>query len=257
MKIAVITGASSGIGREFARQIGHFYQTLEEIWVIARRKERIESLAAEVNVPVRVLDGDLLTKEFYDECQKLLNTENPDIRMLVNAAGFGKSGRAEDIYRRDKKSQLQMIDLNCIALTRMTFTCLSWMKKGSRIINLSSAAAFCPQPGFAVYAATKSYVLSFSRGLGAELKGRQVYVTAVCPGPVDTEFFEISGSADASLKEAVMVSAPEVVKKALLDSRAKREVSVYGTPMKGARLASKILPHSWVIKLETIGKRLR
>ena len=150
MKIAVITGASSGIGREFARQIGHFYQTLNEIWVIARRKDALDTLSLEVNVPVRVISADLMKSEIYERLAQLLKTEKPDIRMLVNAAGFGKSGNIEDIYRNDAKSQIQMIDLNCKALTRMTLTCLPYMSVGSRILNLASAAAFCPQPGFAV-----------------------------------------------------------------------------------------------------------
>ena len=122
-----------------------------------------------------------------------METEKPDIRMLVNAAGFGKSGNAEDIRRKEAGCQSRMIDLNCRALTEMTFVCLPYMSAGSRILNIASAAAFCPQPGFAVYAATKAYVLSFSRALGEEVKNRRIYVTAVCPGPVDTEFFRNSG----------------------------------------------------------------
>ena len=104
--------------------------------------------------------------------------------LLVNAAGFGKTGTVEEIAKEDKKLQLRMIDLNCRGLTEMTCTCLPWMHKGTRIINLASAAAFCPQAKFAVYAATKSYVLSFSRSLAAELKEKGIFVTAVCPGPV-------------------------------------------------------------------------
>ena len=254
MKIAVITGASSGIGREFARQIGHFYQTLNEIWVIARRKDALDTLSLEVNVPVRVISADLMKSEIYERLAQLLKTEKPDIRMLVNAAGFGKSGNIEDIYRNDAKSQIQMIDLNCKALTRMTLTCLPYMSVGSRILNLASAAAFCPQPGFAVYAATKSYVLSFSRALGAEVKQKSIYVTAVCPGPVDTAFFEVSGPTDRRLKEKVMVKAPQVVRRALLDARARKAVSVYGIPMKGAQIAAKLLPHALVLRLERIGK---
>ena len=147
-----------------------------------------------------------------------------------------------------------MIDLNCKALTRMTLTCLPYMSVGSRILNLASAAAFCPQPGFAVYAATKSYVLSFSRALGAEVKQKSIYVTAVCPGPVDTAFFEVSGPTDSRLKEKVMVKAPQVVRRALLDARARKAVSVYGIPMKGAQIAAKLLPHALVLRLERIGK---
>ena len=97
MKIAIVTGASSGMGREFAKQITHFYKNLDEIWVIARRKERLEELEKTLPVPVRIFCGDLLHPPVYHELRAALEEEKPDIRMLVNAAGFGKSGLAEDI----------------------------------------------------------------------------------------------------------------------------------------------------------------
>lgn len=145
MKIAVITGASSGMGREFVRQAGYFYRSLDEIWVIARRKERLESLRKECRVPLRIFDGDLLKKQVYRQYHSGLKEKKPDIRMLVNAAGFGKSGTFSEIASEDKKLQPDMIDLNCRALTRMIQLSLPRMSKGSRIINLASAAAFCPQ----------------------------------------------------------------------------------------------------------------
>ena len=172
MKIAVVTGASAGMGREFARQIPYFYRNLDEISVIARRRDRLVSLSEEGMVPCRIFQGDLLKDDVYRELEQALTKEKPDIRMLVNAAGFGKTGRVEEIAHRQPGTQMEMIDLNCRALTRMTLLCLPFLKLGSRIVNLASAAAFCPQPSFAVYAATKSYVLSFSRALRAELKGQ-------------------------------------------------------------------------------------
>lgn len=249
MKIAIVTGASSGMGREFVKQIGHFYRSLDEIWVIARREDRLKELQKQSVVPLRIFDGDLLHRPVYLQLKKALLTETPDVRMLVNAAGFGKSGTVEEILEEDKNIQLEMIDLNCIALSRMTFYCLPYLSAGSRILNLASAAAFCPQPSFAVYAATKSYVLNFSRGLGAELRKKGIIVTAVCPGPVDTEFFDVSGKTENPWKKMTMVKASEVVRKALLDTRAGKSVSVYSVPMKGARAASKLLPHDLILKL--------
>lgn len=248
MKIAIVTGASSGLGREFVKQLEHFYKELDEIWVVARREVRLLELKKEMNTYIRIFAGDMEQDLVYKQVKNRLENQNPDVRMLVNAAGFGKIGKVSDIAREDKKLQLRMIDLNCRGLTEMTCVCLPWMSKGSRIVNVASAAAFCPQSGFAVYAATKSYVLSFSRGLGAELAEDGIYVTAVCPGPVDTEFFEISGTTDSPMKEAVMAKTPDVVRRALLDARAKKDVSVYGTAMKGAEAAAKLLPHSLVIK---------
>ena len=249
MKIAVVTGASSGMGREFVRQISSFYRSLDEIWVIARRRERLEELRGESRGPLRIFEGNLIKKQVYRELSCALEERQPDIRMLVNAAGFGKSGSVEAIASVDFRAQTDMVDLNCRALTRMTLFCLPYLGRGSRIINLASAAAFCPQPGFAVYAATKSYVLSFSRALGAELRRRGIYVTAVCPGPVDTEFFNISGALANPLKKLTMAKAEDVVHRALKDSRAGREMSVYGIAMRAAFLGTRLVPHGLIMKL--------
>lgn len=249
MKIVIITGASSGLGREFVKQMEHFYAQLNEIWVVGRRKDRLEELARKVSLPVRVFDGDLMRENVYCTLEAVLKEEKPDVRMLVNAAGFGKSGTVEEIAGKDLRVQLDMIETNCKALTHMTLLCLPYFSAGSRILNVASAAAFCPQPSFAVYAATKSYVLSFSRGLGGELRRRNIFVTAVCPGPVETEFFDISGKTDSKVKEAVMAKPGPVVKKALLDSKHKKAMSVYGISMKGTALAAKFIPHGWIVKL--------
>lgn len=246
MKIAVVTGASSGIGREFVYQIPAFYNELDEIWITARRAERLlevkEALAEKSGVYVRIFAGDLEKDLVYKQIKNRLENQNPDVRMLVNAAGFGRIGDVCEIAKQDPAGQLRMIDMNCRALTKMTLLALPYMGKGSRILNVSSGASFCPQPGFAVYAATKAYVTSFSRGLYEEVKKKGIVVTAVCPGPVDTEFFEVSGTKGSRIKEACMKKAAPVVRQALLDARAKKPLSVYGNTMKGARLAGKLLP---------------
>ena len=181
MKIAIVTGASSGLGKEFVKQIEHLYKELDEIWVIARRRERLEELKSCMFTNVRILEGNLCEQNIYQELKVLLKEKEPDIRMLVNAAGFGKVGEVKKLSAED---QLDMIELNCKALTHMTKICIPYMTRGSRIVNVASAAAFCPQPSFSVYAATKSYVLSFSRSLRTELCDEEIFVTAVCPGPV-------------------------------------------------------------------------
>ena len=250
MRIAVVTGASSGMGREFVLQLGYFYKNLDEIWAIARRRERLEELAGISRIPLRIIDGDLQKKKVYRRIHEILTEEKPDIRMLINSAGFGKSGAVTEIARENFRIQTDMVDLNCRALTAITEICLPFMRKGSRIINLASAAAFCPQPSFAVYAATKAYVLSFSRALHMELKSSKgIYVTAVCPGPVKTEFFRVSGELTGTLKKLTAAGAQAVVRKALKDSLAKKQLSVYGPPMKAARAGAKLLPHSLIMKL--------
>lgn len=248
MKIAIVTGASSGMGREFVKQIELLYKDLDEIWVVARRTGRLKELKANTYTYIRIFDGDLTKDLVYKQVKNRLENQNPDIRMLVNAAGFGKSGTIEAIAEEDAGLQLAMIDVNCRALTQMTTVCLPYMSKGSRIVNMASAAAFCPQPSFAVYAATKSYVLSFSRALGTELQERQIYVTAVCPGPVDTEFLEKAGKPESKFKDSFLVKPKEVVKQALIDAKHGKEVSVYGTSVKGAQIASKVLPHGMILE---------
>lgn len=239
MKIAIVTGASSGIGREFANQIPRLYQKLDEIWVISRRTERLENLKKESPVPVRIFDSDLKRDYVYERLARELATRTPDIRMLVNAAGYGKIGGIQEM---DMEEQLGMLDVNCRALTRLTGLCLPYMSRKSRIIQVASAAAFSPQPGFAVYTASKSYVYSFSHALGWELKGKGILVTVVCPGPVDTEFFEHTGGHSSSTKKSLRADAKAVVRRALLDSVKGKRVSVYGKTMKAARLGAKLLP---------------
>ena len=170
---------------------------------------------------------------------------NPDIKILVNCAGYGKVGRFEEI---DLKEQTGMIDLNCKALTEMTGICLKYISSHSRIINVASAAAFCPQPRFNVYAATKAYVLSFSRALNCELKEKKITVTSVCPGPVDTDFFDIAGDNGSTFKKKMRVPAEKVVDKAIKDAALGNELSVYSAMMKTAEVGSKIVPHKLLMK---------
>lgn len=250
MRIAIVTGASSGMGREFARLIPECYRTLDEIWIAGRKRDHLEGLREELEgskgIKVKIFDRDLMEPVFYDTLMTSLQEETPDVRMLVNAAGFGKIGSIEDL---DVEEQADMIDVNCKALTKVTLLCLSYMSKGSRIINIASAAAFSPQPGFAVYAATKAYVHSFSRALGEEVREKGIFVTSVCPGPVDTAFFEVAGTTNSSAKQAVMAKPQDVVKRALKDSIKGKEVSVYGKTMKLAKVACKILPHKLIMRI--------
>lgn len=250
-RIAIVTGASSGMGREFVMQLNTFCPDLDEIWVLARRRNRLEQLALKCPVPIRIFEGDITKKKVRRSLKTALQKENPVIRILINAAGFGKTGTVEEIAAKEETAQTDMINVNCRALTGITEICLPFLHRGSRIINLASAAAFCPQPSFTVYAATKAYVLSFSRALNRELRKRGIFVTAVCPGPVNTEFFRVCGGPSSPVKKHFAKEASAVVKKALRDSLSKKEISVYGAGIKAARLGAKLLPHSLVIRLFT------
>ncbi|MBS5130053.1 MAG: SDR family NAD(P)-dependent oxidoreductase [Lachnospiraceae bacterium] len=246
MKIAVVTGASSGFGRIFVSELQKCCKTLDEIWVVARRKERLVELAEKASIPIRVFGADLSKKNWDREFAEALKSENPTVRILINCAGYGKTGHCREL---GVDEQLGMIDVNCRALTKMTLLCLPYLGSHGRIIQVSSAAAFAPQPGFAVYAASKAYVLSFSRALREEVAPKGISVTTVCPGPSETEFFLRAGQGIDGIKKQTAIAPEQIVIQALEDARKRRDVSVCGIPMKGARIACKLLPHSVITKV--------
>ena len=177
MKIAIVTGASSGMGREFVHQLSG-YETVDEIWAVARRAEALEALKSEVSAPVRPVVLDLLKPESFDTLRAMLEAETPDVRLLVNAAGFGKFGSFDKIPLED---ECRMIDLNCKALLVMTRLCVPYMAPGSHILELDSLSAFQPVPYITTYGATKAFVLSYSRAMNRELKGKGIRVMAMNP----------------------------------------------------------------------------
>ncbi len=234
------------MGQEFARQINEKCLGIDEIWLIARRRDRLEDLADELTAKVKVFAMDLCAEDAYGELRDALIREKPQICIAVNCAGFGKTGPFIQI---DEEASLGMIDLNCRALTKMTYLLLPYMKKKSYLIQVASVAGILPQPNFAVYAASKAYVLSLSRALREELRSKGVCVTAVCPGPVATDFFAIAeetGSAFA-LKKYFMAKKEKVVAKALKDTFHKKDVSVYGVSMNALRILVKIVPQRLIL----------
>ena len=246
MKTAIITGASSGLGREMARQIGDRFGGIREVWLIARREERLQELAEEMPVPVRIFPLDLTETAALEVLERELRERKPEVMFLVNASGYGKIGPVE---RLSLEEETGMVALNCQALCAVTRLVLPYMARKGRIIQFASAAAFLPQPDFAVYAATKSFVLSYGRALNSELKPREICVTAVCPGPVKTEFFDIAETTGSIplYKRLVMAKPEKVAALALRDSMMGKTVSVYGPLMKAFWLISKILPHGLLL----------
>ncbi|HBA46978.1 MAG TPA: short-chain dehydrogenase [Lachnospiraceae bacterium] len=254
MDIVIITGASSGIGREFAMQMDAYFNRIDEFWLVARNRRKLMQLAKSLKHNARILAMDITDKEKLADLEDAVFRHKATVRMLINCAGYGIMG---EFCGQDRELELGMIRLNCEALTELTHRMVPYMREGSRIIQMASSAAFLPQPDFAVYAATKSYVLSFSRALGEELKKDGIYVTSVCPGPVDTPFFQIA-EADGStlaLKKYTMVSAERVVALALKDSLRRRSLSVCSLPVKSLFILTKLVPHSVILDVMDWMKR--
>ena len=244
MKIAVITGASSGMGREFVYALDK-EEDFDELWVIARREQRLEELKSKCRARVRPLVLDLQKRESLSVYRQLLEAEQPEIAVLVNAAGFGLFGVFEEM---ELDRQLDIIDLNARALTGMCYLSVPYMRRGSRIYNMGSMSSWQPVPYINVYGASKAYVLSFSRSLGVELKDQGIRVMAVCPGWITTEFFEHAVHDDTIRYYNRFYPPEQVIEKALKDMKKGRDVSVLGLPENVQVQLVKHLPTATVMK---------
>ena len=246
MKVAIITGASSGLGEEFALQMTQHFTDIDQVWLIARRKEKLEALAGKLaDVQAVVLPLDLCDPSSFTALADKLAAEKPDVRLLINNAGIGFLG---NVGEGDIAHQINMTQLNMTALTAVTHLAIPYMGHGGRIINVSSIASFCPNARMTVYSSSKAYVSSFTRGLACELKSRGIRVTAVCPGPMATEFLSI-GSIKGNSKtfETLPYCDPvKVVTGTLKASRAGRVIYTPKPFFKLYRVLAKILPHSLV-----------
>ncbi|MCR5317589.1 MAG: SDR family NAD(P)-dependent oxidoreductase [Treponema sp.] len=258
-KIIVVTGASSGMGASFARQLaeesagflqrGKTQAASDEIWIVARRKDRLEALKKEIEglgegIPfVRVIDMDISGRDGARALGKLFSDEASAegslfINVLVNNAGFGTYG---EFAETDVEREMEMVDLDCTSLTGITGYALPFMGKGSRLINTASLASFLPLGNFAVYGACKAYVLSFTVALAAELKQKGIRVTALCPGPVSTEFANVaSRGARKEVKHGL--SAEKTVAHCIRKSRRGSLYALMAFKWKIASWASKLVP---------------
>ena len=248
MKIAIVTGASSGMGREFVVQL-HQYAKVDEIWAIARRHDALESLKEETPVPVRPVCLDLTNEESFTFLSDLLEVAQPQVKLLVNAAGFGKMGSYENISAKD---DALMIDLNCKALVMMTRIVLPYMSSGSHILQLDSLSAFQPVPYLSTYGATKAFVLSYCRAMNQELKRTGIRMMAMNPGWVKTEFFNHAMQTNGNEVQYFnhLYEASDCVRTALHDLyHSTKDYSVHGLPIKGQVLLVKVLPHSLVMRI--------
>lgn len=244
-KIAVITGASSGMGRTFVNMIDKI-EDCEEIWVIARRVDKLSEIESETGKVIVPVELDLSSEASYSLYENMLEEQNAEVCALVNAAGFGKFGKFEEIPLEE---QMNMIDLNCKGLMAMTYMTLPYMPEGSRVYQLGSLSAFQPVPYITTYGATKSFVLSFSRALNCELEKRKIKMIAVCPGWVRTEFFDRAVKDDTIKYYNKFFTSDEVVRRAVYDMYRGKDVSVCGASIRAQVLLTKLLPHKLVMKI--------
>lgn len=248
MKTAIITGASSGLGRELVRQIEDVFPDIECYWLIARRADRLESLA--ISLPGKstvCLPLDLCDPMSFVALQDRLSAEKPEVALLVNCAGCGYLGRLGEV---DTGTQTRMVDLNVRALTAVTNMAIPYMPSGSHILNVSSIASFCPNPRMTVYSSTKAYTTSFTVGLSEELRRRKVSVTAVCPGPMDTEFLPLAGITGHSSTFEFLPYCDQirVAGGALRAAKAGRTIYTPKLFYKFYRVLAKVMPSKLLVK---------
>lgn len=243
-KTALITGASSGIGAEFAEALAA--QGLDLV-LVARSEDKLRALAkqlAEVHARrVEVVTADLAVAGSAEKVHAAVRALGMDVDLLINNAGFGTVG---SFHKLEAGRERQEILLNAAAVVDMAHAFLPAMLESGRgaIVNVASMAAFQPIPYMSVYAGTKAFVLSFSQGLRGEVRGKGVEVLAVCPGPVDTPFFEATGAEGlrGTIPKASMVTAEQVVRESLRALRAGRSFVVPGVAFKLAALGTKFMP---------------
>ena len=256
-RIAIITGASSGIGKAFlellARDNGELFNgSFDEIWAVARREDALNELAASVEgVKIVPVIADLSDISGIKIIEDKLKSEEPQTGLLINSAGMGIKGT---VMEKSGSSISDTISLNCSALSLLTKAVVPFMKSENGkpgIINIASSAGFFPQPNFAVYAASKSYVISFSRAMSYELKPLGISVTTVCPGPVRTDFQRraTEGREEdfTDWRKNFVADPVKLAVRSLKASRKGKRMLVYPFSQKLLHLASKILPVSWIL----------
>ena len=255
--IIVVTGASSGMGKEFLLQILDKEKDIDEIWAIARREERLLELKKEVSNKIVPVKLDLTLKEDLLKYRDRLKKEKVNIVILANCAGFGIFDHSENV---DTDIKLNMIDLNVKAPVAMIDYSLPYMKENSKIMNIVSCAGFQPIPYINDYAATKAYLLSYSRALNQELKYRHIHVLAVTPYWTKTEFFDRAIDDDKKkvvIKYNAMYDPKEVMQLAIKDLyNNKKDISCFGFTNRFQKGLTKVLPHSLVMKVWTNQQKL-
>ena len=244
--IAIITGASSGLGVELYKEVQK--EKLDEIWIIARREDRLNKIKEDFGkIETKVIPMDVTLNENMLKLENLLNESEYNVKFLFNNAGFGVIG---DVIDASYDVQGNMVALNDKSLVEITTIVLKHMTAGSCIINTCSIASFVPNARMSVYSATKAFVMSYSRSLRYELRKRKINVTAICPGPMNTEFLAVAGIDKGVSKTFDTLPRCDVSKTAKGGIKASKKGRGVYTPhpfYKFYRVLAKILPHSWLM----------
>lgn len=247
MSIAIITGASGGIGSEFARQL-HKIGVVDEFWFVARSEEKMQRLADELCINAKIIGADLTTEEGIDKVRHALKSEKPEVRFLVNASGFGNFGAFDEISEGEV---IKMIDLNVKALVLLTHITVPYMEIGGRIIQLGSGSCFTPLPYFNIYSSSKVFVLHYTKSLNYELKKYGIRATCFCPGWVETEFLDKSMANGKTHPKTMkpMLKCEDVVRRCLKASIKGKAMCVTNWYTKLQHVLFKIVPDSILTKL--------
>ena len=252
-KIVILTGATGGLGREFLKQI--LNEEIDEVWAIARNEQKLSELQKEYKEKVIPLSIDLSKIQGIEQIKSVLEKKKPQVVYLINNAGLAKMGKYNDF---DIEEIDKTINVNCKAPVMLTQICIPYMGKGSKILYISSASAFQPNPYINLYAASKAFERIYSRALNVELEGSGITSTAVCPGWIDTELLqkEINGK---KVRFPGLATPDRVVKQSIKDAKKGKDMSVCSLYVKCQHVNVKILPQRLVMKIwmAGIGKYLK
>ena len=253
-RIAIVTGATSGVGREFVRQLDAGRGgAIDELWLVARSEGRLAEVAASCSHAARVFPLDLVRDESVDAIEAALAqaaaTGGLQVMWLVNSAGFGRFGRVWQIGRAESAD---MVRLNCVALTQLCSVALGHMAPGSRIVNLASVAGIMVQPELSVYSATKSFVFELTRLLDYELRGTGIHATALCPKFMDTRFLDGAGEPQAvrRMTSIGFEDVRRVVSRGIAAALKGRPYCIPAPDMRACYRLTRLLPCGAVLRLQ-------
>ena len=249
MSIALITGASSGLGVCYVDAVTKLFPEIDELWLIARREERLKEVARKYpNKHCVIIPMDMADMSSFKLLEEKLKAEKPDIKVLINDAGISGGSLFEDM---ELERMLKIIDLNCKGATAITKVCLPYIIDGGTILEVSSTSAFVPNTNLIVYCASKSYVSALCLGLREELKSRHINVCAMCPGFMLTEMTKPELTKGQS--RLPVINPKTAALKSLKAAKKGRAVYTTGAFYKGYRLLAKLFPHTLLVKFAGLG----